>query len=49
MIKQIQNAGDPWPPTHEILVNGYLQLIVKFIKSINFADLQWHINLKDKS
>ena len=42
MIKQIQNTGGTWPPTHEILVNDYLKLFVKFIKSINFADLQWH-------
>jgi hypothetical protein len=33
-----------WPPTHETLVNDYLQLFVKFIKSINFIDLQWHVN-----
>ena len=40
MIKPIQNTGDTWPPTHETLVNGYLQHFVKFIKSINFAGLQ---------
>ena len=37
MIKEIQNTGGTWPPTHEISVNDYLQLFVKFIKSINLA------------
>ena len=36
-IKQIQNTGGTWPPTHETLVNDYIQLFVKFIKSIDFC------------
>ena len=40
VIKQIQNTGGTWPPTHGTLVNCYVQLFVKFTKSIHFADLQ---------
>ena len=40
MIKQLPNTGGTWPPTHGILVIDYLQIFVKFIKSIGFADLQ---------
>ena len=40
MIKQIRNTSGTWPPTHETLINDYLQLFVKFIKSIDIADLQ---------
>jgi len=39
MIKQI-NTGGNWPTTNETLVNNYLQILVKFVKSIDFADLQ---------
>ena len=40
MIKQIQNTGGSWPPTHGTLVNDYIQLFVKFIKTIDSADLK---------
>jgi hypothetical protein len=40
MRKQITNTCGAWPPAHETLVNNYLQLFVKFIKSIDFTDLQ---------
>ena len=40
MIKQIKNSGGTWTPTHEVLVNDYVQFLVKFIKPIDFADLQ---------
>jgi hypothetical protein len=40
MIKQIKNTCGTWPPMNETLVNDYLQLFVKFIKSIDFTDLQ---------
>jgi hypothetical protein len=34
MKKQIKNTCGTWPLTNETLVNGYLQLFVKFIKSV---------------
>jgi hypothetical protein len=37
---ETKNIGGDWPPTKETLVNKYLQIFVKFIKSIDFADLQ---------
>jgi hypothetical protein len=47
MKKQIKNIGGDWPPTKETLVNNYLQIfekfvnnLVKFVKSIDFTDLQ---------
>jgi len=40
MIKQIKNTNDNWPTTNETLVNYYLQIFVKFVKSIDFTDLQ---------
>ena len=40
MIKQIKNTGDNWPTTNETRVNKYLQIFVKFIKYIDFTDLQ---------
>ena len=39
MLKQIQNTDGTLPPTHENLVNDYLQRFVKFNKSIDFSDL----------
>ena len=39
MIKQINNGRDS-PTTNETIVNNYLQIFVKFVKSIDFADLQ---------
>jgi hypothetical protein len=39
--------GGDWPPTKETLVNNYLQFFVKFVKSIDFTDLQWRYSLKD--
>jgi hypothetical protein len=35
MIKQITNTCGTWPAMNETLVNDYLQLFVKFIKSID--------------
>jgi hypothetical protein len=40
MIKQIKHNCGTWPLTNETLVNDYLQLFVKFIKSTDFRDLQ---------
>jgi hypothetical protein len=40
MIEQIQNTCGTWPLTHEKLVNNYLKPFIKFIKSIDFTDLQ---------
>ena len=40
MIKQIKNTGGNWSMTNETLVNNYLQIFVKFLKSIDFADLR---------
>jgi len=34
--------------TNETLVNSYLQIFVKFVKSIDFADLQRHFTIKDR-
>jgi hypothetical protein len=31
MIKQTKNTCGTWPPTHEALVNEYIQLFVNFI------------------
>jgi hypothetical protein len=39
MKKQIQNIGGDWPLMKETLVNN-LQISVKFVKSIDFTDLQ---------
>jgi hypothetical protein len=40
MIKQIKNTGSNWPTTTETLVNNYVQIFVKFVKSIDFTDLR---------
>jgi hypothetical protein len=40
MKKQIKNIGGDWPPMKETLVNNYLQIFVKFVKSTDFTDLQ---------
>jgi len=40
MIKQINNTGGKWPTANESLLNNYLQMSVKFVKSIDFTDLQ---------
>jgi hypothetical protein len=40
MIKQIKNTGGNLPKTIETIVNNYLSIFVKFIKSIEFTDLQ---------
>jgi ribonuclease HI len=39
MIRQIKNTGGNWPITNETLVNNYLQIFVRFVKSIDFTDL----------
>jgi hypothetical protein len=36
MIKQIKYTCGNWPMTNETLVNDYLQIFVKFVKSIDF-------------
>ena len=35
MIIQIKNTGGDWPMENETLVNNYLQIFVKFFKSIH--------------
>jgi len=40
IIKQIKNTGGNWPTTNETLVNNYLPIFVKFVKSIDFTELQ---------
>jgi hypothetical protein len=40
MTKQIKNTGGNWPMTNETLVNNYLQIFVKSVKSIDFTDLK---------
>jgi hypothetical protein len=40
MKKQIKNIGGDWPPTKETSVNNYLQIFAKFVKSVDFTDLQ---------
>ena len=40
MVKQMNNTGGNRPTTNETLVNNYLPIFVKFIKSIRFTDLQ---------
>jgi len=39
VMKQIKNTGN-WPTTKETLVNNYLQIFEKFVKSIDFRDFQ---------
>jgi len=36
MIKQIKNTCGNWPMTNETLVNDYLPIFIKFVKSIDF-------------
>ena len=40
VIKQTQNTGGNWPTANGTVVNNYLQIFVKFVKSIYFTDLQ---------
>ena len=40
MVKHIKNNGGKWPTTNETLVNTYLPTFVKFVKSIDFTELQ---------
>ena len=40
MVKHIKNNGSKWPTTNETLVNTYLPTFVKFVKSIDFTELQ---------
>jgi hypothetical protein len=40
MIREIKNTGGNWPTTHETLASKYLPIFVKFVKSIDFTDLQ---------
>ena len=39
MIKHIKNTGGDWPMKNETLVNNYLQIFVKFVKSVDFTEL----------
>jgi hypothetical protein len=39
MTRQMKNTGVNCPMTNETLVNSYLQIFVKFVKSIDFTDL----------
>ena len=47
MINQIKNTGGDWFTKNETLVNNYLQIFVKFVKSIDFTELQWRFTFKD--
>jgi hypothetical protein len=47
MIKQIKNTGGNSPTTNETLFNNYLQIFVKFVKSIDSTDLQRRFTIKD--
>jgi len=40
IINQIKNTGGDWPTTNETLANNYFKMIVNFVKSIDFTDLQ---------
>ena len=40
MIKQIKNTGGNWPMTNETFVNNYLPIFVKFVRTIDFTELQ---------
>ena len=41
MIKQtIKHTVGNWPTANETLVNNYLQIFVKFVKSTDYTDLQ---------
>jgi len=48
MIKKIKNTGGIWPMMNETLVNNYLQIFVKFVKSVDFTDLQCCSTVKDR-
>jgi hypothetical protein len=49
MIKQkTKKSGGNWPTTIETLVSKYLQIFVKFVKSINFKDLERRFNITDR-
>jgi hypothetical protein len=40
MIRQMKkNTGGNWPTTNGKLVNNYLKIFVRFVKSIDFTDL----------
>jgi hypothetical protein len=39
MIKKIKNVGGDCPMANKTLVNGFLQIFVKFVNSINLTDL----------
>ena len=47
MVKEVNNTGGNCPTTNETLVNNYLPIFIKFVKSIKFTDLQWIFILKD--
>jgi len=36
MMKQIKNTCASWPTTNEMLANDYLQIVIKFLKSVDF-------------
>jgi hypothetical protein len=40
VIKQTKHTGGNWQTASETLVNKYLHIFVKFVKSIDFTDLQ---------
>ena len=49
VIKQIKkNTGGNWPTTNEAFDNNYLQIFVKFVESIYFIELWWHLTIKDR-
>jgi hypothetical protein len=42
MKHQIQSRGGTWPTTNKDLIAQYLQVFVRFIKSIDFNKLEWN-------
>jgi hypothetical protein len=39
MIKELKNTGGDWPVTNETLVDDYLKVFIKLVKSIDFKNL----------
>jgi len=39
-VRHAKNTGGNWPTSNEAFVNNHLHIFVKFVKSIDFTDLQ---------